>query len=338
MKVFAIFVILAAFFVTLFVPKPGYALELKLAHFVPTSHAMHAEVIEPWAKEIEKLTEGRVKITIYPNATLAKPSDLYDSAVTGIAELIYTLPSYTAGKFPLTEGLELPFMFNSAQHVTRTVYALWDRVPEFRKEYGDTKILWIWAGDPGQLFTKKPVRTVSDLKGLKIRVHGPTTKELASALGASPITSPVGEQYEMLKRGVIDGVFTPWSASMHFKLYEVTSYATILNAYVPIMIVAMNKQAFEKLSPKDKKVIEDTTGRKIAIKGAAIYDDIAKKSIEIHKKANVQIHEPSREEFEKWRNAVAPVYSSWVAKIEAKGLPGKKFFDEMVKIGKEQEK
>ncbi|MCS7280505.1 MAG: TRAP transporter substrate-binding protein [Desulfobacterota bacterium] len=312
--------------------------ELKLAHFVPTSHAMHAELIEPWAKEVERLTEGRVKITIYPNATLAKPADLYDSVVTGVAEIIYTLPSYTAGKFPLTEGFELPFIFNSAQHVTKTIYGIWDRILEFRKEYADTHILWIWAGDPGQLFTKKPIRSILDLKGLKIRVHGPSTKELASALGASPITAPVGEQYEMLKRGVIDGVFTPWSASMHFRLYEVTSYATVLNAYVPVMIVAMNKQAYEKLSPRDRKVLEDTTGRKIAFKGAAIYDDIAKKSIEIHRKANVQIHELTREEFEKWRSAVAPVYNAWIAKMEGKGLPGKRFFDEMMKLSREFEK
>ncbi|MCX7857532.1 MAG: TRAP transporter substrate-binding protein [Deltaproteobacteria bacterium] len=335
MKKLQIWLVFVFCLILAFSTKVNGATELKLAHFVPTSHAMHAEVIEPWAKEIEKLTEGRVKITIYPNATLAKPSDLYDSVVTGIAELIYTLPSYTAGKFPLTECFELPFMFNSAQHVTKTIYTLWDKVPEFRKEYADTKILWIWAGDPGQLFTKKPIRGVADLKGLKIRVHGPSTKELASALGASPITAPVGEQYEMLKRGVIDGVFTPWSASMHYRLYEVISHATVLNAYVPVMIVAMNKQAFDKLSPKDKKIIEDTTGKKLALKGAEIYDNIAKKSIEDHKKANVQIHELTREDFEKWRNAVAPVYNSWISKIEGKGLPGKRFYDEMVKASRE---
>jgi len=315
--------------------KSTSAVELKLAHFVPTSHAMHAEVIEPWTKEIEKATEGRIKITIYPNATLAKPSDLYDSAVTGIAEMVYTLPAYTAGKFPLTEAPELPFIFNSATHVTNTLYGLWEKFPEFRKEYGDVKMCWIWAGDPGQLFTKKPVHTMADIKGLKIRVHGPTTKDLASAFGASPITSPVGEQYEMLKRGVIDGVFTPWSASLHFRLYEVISYATIVNAYVPIMIVIMNKDTFEKLSSKDKQIIDGMIGKKVALKGAAIYDNLAKKSIEIHKKANIQIYELPPPEMEKWKHAVEPVYKAWITKIEGKGLPGKKFFDEMIKLSKE---
>ncbi len=309
--------------------------ELKWGHFVPTSHAMHAEVIEPWVKEVEKATEGRVKITIFPGATLAKPADLYDSAVTAIADFVYTLPAYSPGKFPLTEGLELPFLFSSAKHVTETLYGLWDRIPEFRKEYGETKMCWIWAGDPGQLFTKKPVRTLADLKGMKIRVHGPATKDLATAFGASPITSPVGEQYEMLKRGVIDGVFTPWSASLHFRLYEVTSHATIMNAYVPIMVSVMNKETFEKLSPKDKKILEDMMGKKVAIKGAVIYDDLALKSIETHKKAGVQVHELPPAEMDKWRAAADPLYKSWVTKMEGKGLPGKKFFDEMMKLSKE---
>ncbi|MCX8117746.1 MAG: TRAP transporter substrate-binding protein [Desulfobacterota bacterium] len=309
--------------------------ELKWGHFVPTSHAMHAEVIEPWAKEVEKATEGRVKITIYPGATLAKPGDLYDSAITAIADFVYTLPAYSPGKFPLTEGLELPFLFSSAKHVTETLYGLWERIPEFRKEYGETKMCWIWAGDPGQLFTKKPVRTMADLKGMKIRVHGPATKDLATAFGASPITSPVGEQYEMLKRGVIDGVFTPWSASLHFRLYEVTSHATIMNAYVPIMVSVMNKESFEKLSPKDKKILEEMMGKKVAIKGAMIYDDLALKSIETHKKAGIQIIELPPAEMEKWRSAADPLYKGWITKTEGKGLPGKRFFDEMVKLSKE---
>ncbi len=309
--------------------------ELKWGHFVPTSHAMHAEVIEPWAKEVEKATEGRVKITIYPGATLAKPADLYDSAVTAIADFVYTLPAYSPGKFPLTEGLELPFMFSSAKHVTETLYGLWERIPEFRKEYGETKMCWIWAGDPGQLFTKKPVRTMADLKGMKIRVHGPATKDLATAFGASPITSPVGEQYEMLKRGVIDGVFTPWSASLHFRLYEVTSHATIMNAYVPIMVSVMNKESFEKLSPKDKKILEEMMGKKVAIKGAVIYDDLALKSIETHKKAGIQVYELPPAEMEKWKAAADPLYRAWVTKMEGKGLPGKKFFEEMVRLSRE---
>lgn len=311
------------------------SVELKWGHFVPTSHAMHAEVIEPWAKELEKATEGRVKITIFPGATLAKPADLYDSTVTGIADFVYTLPAYSPGKMPLSEGPELPFLFGSAKHVTETLYGLWEKFPEFRKEYGEVKMCWLWAGDPGQLFTKKPVRTMADLKGMKIRVHGPATKDLASAFGASPITSPVGEQYEMLKRGVIDGVFTPWSASLHFRLYEVTSHVTIMNAYVPIMVSVMNKETFEKLSPKDKKTLDDMLGKNVAIKGATIYDDLALKSIDTHKKAGIQVYELPSAELEKWRIAADPLYKAWATKMEGKGLPGKRFFDEMIKISKE---
>ncbi len=328
----------SVFFMAIYIPalhaqtKP---IELKWGHFVPTSHAMHAEVIDPLVKEIEKATEGRVKITIYPGATLAKPADLYDSAVTGIADFVYTLPAYSPGRLPLSEGPELPFLFKSAKHVTETLYGLWEKFPEFRNEYREVKMCWIWAGDVGQLFTRKPVRTMDDLKGMKIRVHGPATKDLAAAFGASPITSPVGEQYEMLKRGVIDGVFTPWSASMHFRLHEVTSHATILNAYVPIMVSVMNKETFGKLSPKDQKIIDDLIGKKVAMKGAGIYDDIALKSIDIHKKAGMQIYELPPAEMEKWKLAVEPQYKAWASKMDGKGLPGKRFLDEMIKLSKE---
>ncbi|MBM4279114.1 MAG: TRAP transporter substrate-binding protein, partial [Deltaproteobacteria bacterium] len=308
--------------------------ELKWGHFVPTSHAMHAEVIDPLTKEIEKATEGRVKITIYPGSTLAKPADLYDSVVTGIADFVYTLPAYSPGRLPLSEGPELPFLFSSSKHVTETLYGLWEKFPEFRKEFAEVKMCWIWAGDPGQLFTRKPVRTMADLKGMKIRVHGPATKDLASAFGASPITSPVGEQYEMLKRGVIDGVFTPWSASFHFRLHEVTSHATIVNAYVPIMVTVMSKETFSKLSPKDQKIVDEMIGKKVALKGAGIYDDLALKSIDVHKKAGMQVYDLPSAEMEKWRSATEPQYKAWSAKMDGKGLPGKAFFEEMVKLSR----
>jgi TRAP-type C4-dicarboxylate transport system substrate-binding protein len=101
------------------------------------------------------------------------------------------------------------------------------------------------------------------------------------------------------------------------------------------MVSVMNKETFEKLSPRDKKILEDMMGKKVAIKGAMIYDDLVLKSVDTHKKAGIQVYELPPAELEKWRVAADPLYKTWITKMEGKGLPGKKFFDEMVKLSKE---
>lgn len=313
-----------------------FAIELKMSHFMPTKHVQHTEVMIPFAQEVEKATQGRIKITVYPGGVLVKAPDHYDAAVTGIVDFGYVVHGYTPGKFPLTSVIELPFLFSSAVHGTRVFHELWKRFPEFAKEHSGVKVCWVWAGDTGQLFTtKKMVRSMEDLKGMKIRTHSLVLKSTLEILGAVPVTLPISELYEALQKGVIDGCITPWSAIYDFGLHEVVKYATVSNFYVPSFAMVMNINSFNRLSPEDQKVLDEMMGEKMGLKAATVYDKAAQLGIDVLKKKGATIYTLTKDEQERWKKAVRDVYSKWVSDMEKKNLPGKKVLEEAQKLATE---
>lgn len=310
-------------------------IELKMAHIMPTKHVQHVHVMVPFAEEVNKATEGRVKITIYPGGVLAKAPDQFDAAVAGITDFAYGVQAYTPGKFPLTSVLELPFMFTSGVHGTKVFWELWENIPELRKEYSGAKVCWLWTGDPGQLFTtKKPVRTMSDFKGLKIRTHSMVLKSALELLGAVPVTMPISEVYENLQKGVIDGCIVPWSAVYDFSLYEVVRYATVSNFYVSAFFMVMNPSSFDRLSPKDQKILEGMMGKRMGEKAAKVYDDAAQLGINYLKKSGASIYTLTQDELDRWEKTVDPIYKKWINDMESKGLPGKKVYEEARRLAK----
>lgn len=146
--------------------------ELKLGHMSAPEHAQQKYVFEPFAAEVEQLTDGSVTIKIFPGAALASPPASYDAAVTGIGDIMWGLQGYTAGRFPLTSAIGLPFIEgDTAAEASKTLWDLYDAVPEIQEEYSDVKVLWLHASDPYQIVTKgKQVKTLEDLKGLKLRL------------------------------------------------------------------------------------------------------------------------------------------------------------------------
>ncbi len=331
-----VLILVSIFFLTLNAlavsPK---VIELKMAHIMPTKHVQHVHVMVPFAEDVNKATEGRVKITIYPGGVLAKAPDQFDAAAAGITDFAYGVQAYTPGKFPLTSVLELPFLFTSGAHGTKVFWELWENIPELRKEYPGVKVCWLWTGDTGQLFTtKKQVRTMSDFKGLKIRTHSMVLKSALELLGAVPVTMPIPELYENLQKGVIDGCITPWSAVYDFSLYEVVRFATMSNFYIPAFFMVMNPSAFGRLSPNDQKILERMMGKPMGEKAAKVYDDAAQLGIDSLKKAGATIYPLPPEEMERWEKTVDPVYKKWINDMEAKGLPGKKVYEETRKLAK----
>jgi len=144
-------------------------IELKMSHFMPTKHVQHTKVMEPWAKKIGALTDGRVKVTIFPGGALGKPPHQYDNAVKGITDITFGLQSYTPGRFPLTSSLRLPFMVKSGEQGARILWSMYEKY--LQQEYKDVKVLWLFMHGPGQMCTtKKQVKTIDDLKGWSGRI------------------------------------------------------------------------------------------------------------------------------------------------------------------------
>ena len=297
--------------------------ELKLASFVPPTHVIWTDVITPWTREVAKLSNNQLTVRLFPAMQLGgRPPDLYRQVVQGISDITFTLPGYTSGDFPMMALTELPGTAESAEDGTNKIWKLFDKY--LARDFKDTKVLMLWNSDSASLMSRaKPIRTLEDLKGMRIRTPSAAQSAQLEALGAIPIDMPANQIYNNLDRGVIDASMIPMSAALDFKLIEVTKYFT-LNA--PLgrspFLVAMNRARYEKLPADLKKVIDDTTGLKLSLKGAETYDKKNDEAIAAAKKTREMIALTPQERA-RWVAAFKPMIQQQVAAGEKAGLPAR---------------
>ncbi|MBM3538144.1 MAG: TRAP transporter substrate-binding protein [Alphaproteobacteria bacterium] len=297
--------------------------ELKLATFVPPTHIILARVLTPWAQELPGKSGNKLSVRMFPSMQLGgSPPQLYRQMTQGISDICFTLPGYTSGDFPMMALTELPGTATSAEDGTRKLWANFDRF--LAREYKDAKVLMLWNSDTASLMSKsKPIRTLEDMKGLKIRTPSAAQSAQLEALGATPIDMPANQIYNNLDRGVVDAAMIPMSAALDFKLIEVARYFT-LNA--PLgrspFLVAMNRNRYEKLPADLRKVLDDTTGLSLSLKGAATYDHQNHEAIEAAKKDRETILLPEAER-QRWVAAFRPLIRQKVEEGEKAGLPAR---------------
>ena len=309
------------------------AIDLILSHAFPARHVQHRLMLEPFKKELEEKSKGRIKVTIHPGGALAPAPAHYENVVAGAFDIGWTLQGYTPGRFPLSAIVEMPFLWSSAQEATRVFWQLFEEVPTLQNEYRDVKVLATWTHDLGQLYTtSKPVRTLEDLRGLKIRAPGPVQTTMLRALGAVPLNMPAGEMYDALERGVVDGLVTGLSAIKGYRLEQLVKHATLAKFYVATMIVAMNQQSYKKLSGEDRALLDSLTGRRMAMLGAKNYDDEADDGLEALKKVKASIYPLTAGETERWKQATNQMSKDWIKEMESKGLPGRQVYDKMLSL------
>lgn len=326
------FILLSALFVSILCftmqntcPAAEKVIELKFASFLSPMHHEHIEAFIPFTKAVEERTNGRVKMTIYPGEALCKARDLYDCALQGISETAYFIQAYTAGRFPLTGVMELPINVPSGKIGTQIIWDLYGKY--LKSEYSGVKLLSIWTNQPGHVFTtKRPIKTLEDIRGLRIRSPGPTQTILLKELGASPITMPASDLYDALQRGMVDGMLTDFPALQGFRFYEVVKYCTTLNSYVLPMGYAFNLQVWNSLPPDIKKVFEELAWW-FSLQNGKSFDDNAVVGRNLAK-GRIEIHSLSAEQQKIWEAKFKIVNSRWAADMEAKGLPGKEVLAE----------
>jgi TRAP-type C4-dicarboxylate transport system substrate-binding protein len=297
--------------------------ELKLHSFVPPTHVIWTDVITPWTKEVAEKSKNELTVRLFPAMQLGgRPPELYRQVVQGIVDATFTLPGYTSADFPIMALTELPGTANSAEDGTRKLWANFDKF--LSRDFKDVKVLMLWNSDTASLMSKnKPIKTLEDMKGMKIRTPSAAQSAQLAALGATPIDMPVTQIYNNLDRGVIDATMIPMSAALDFKLIEVAKYYTI---DAPLgrspFLVAMTKTRYEKLPANLKKVIDDTTGLQLSLKGAATYDKKNKEAIEAAKKDR-ELISLSAQERQRWINAFKPMIRQKVEEGEKAGIPAR---------------
>jgi len=234
--------------------------ELKLAHFASTKYHLHNEMFLPLAERMAEATGGETTIRVYPGGELgAGPVKQYDRAIDGVADIVYALPGYTAAQFKQTLMVELPGMVPAGVNRTEVV---WQNIDMLDKEFRRTKLLGLWTAQEAVLLSReKPIRSIADLKGLKIRVPSKNTGRVVEAWGATPVSQPISQVYTSMETGVIDGVLVDSSEMSSFKLGEVTKYVTRgMNATHSMFMLVMNRDSWESLDDETQAKLTELTG------------------------------------------------------------------------------
>jgi TRAP-type C4-dicarboxylate transport system substrate-binding protein len=292
---------------------------LSFSNFWPAPHK-HSVIAEEWAKEVEKRTNGKVKVTVFHGATLTPPGQTYDSVVNGISDIGVSALAYTRGKFPLSEVIDLPLGYRSGVAATNLVNEYYKKFKP--KEFDAVKVLFFHAHSPGLIFTKKPVAKLEDIKGMKIRATGLSAK-VVQALGGTSVAMPMTESYDALSKGVADGITCPYEAMWGFKLGEVLNSCTedYGIAHSTAFFVVMNKNKWASMSPDTRMAIEKINEEFIVKYGKA-WDQIDKEGKAFMVKKGATIIKLTKEEETRWIAAVRPILDEYVKTMKAKNLPG----------------
>ena len=303
-------------------PAPSSAadvIRLKYANFSPPTHGLSV-LSDQWCKELEKRTNGRVKVAYFPAGTLVSANQTYDGVVKGIVDIGFSIMSYTPGRMPLSEVIVLPLGYKTGAQATRMANAFYNKFKP--KEYDDVKLYYLHAHGPGFFHTKTPVNKIEDLKGLRIKSDANTSKVVAAA-GGTPTTMPMLETYDALKRGLADGVLLPIETLKGWKFGEVCKYTYINhgNAYGNGFFIAMNKERWNAM-PKDIQQIIDKLNEEWFEKQAKVWNDMDEEGLEFAKTTGQKIVYASPEEEAKMTARMTPLLDAYVKSMKEKGLPG----------------
>lgn len=306
---------------------------LKLHHFLPASSTAHVNFMVPWCKKIEEQSAGKMKCQIYPSMQMGgTPQQLFDQAKDGVADIVWTVPGYQAGRFPITEAFELPFMIYSSEKASR---GLWNYANKNALgDYKGVKPILFHVHDGSLIHsTKIQVKTLEDFKGLRVRAPTRQSTKMAEALGATPVPMPLPQAADALSKGVIDGAIIPWEVVPAMKFQEITKFHTEMPVGGPqmsntVFILAMNQARYDSLPPELKKIIDANSGAEpSAWVGKIFAEDAApgRKSAEVR---HNNFYTLPAAEWKRWEKATAIVADEWVKDMNAKGLDGKRLLEE----------
>jgi TRAP-type C4-dicarboxylate transport system substrate-binding protein len=302
---------------------------LKFHTFMAPQSGVWLNMHKPWMAKIEKESGGRIKFEAYPAMQLGgTPVQLYDQVKDGVVDVTWTLPSNTAGRFPRVEVFELPFMMTNAEATSR---AYWDYVQTMAPdEFKDVHVLALQVHGPGVIHTTdKPVRTVDDMKGLKLRAPTRQVTKLLSALGATPVGMPLPSIPDALSKGTINGAVIPWEVVQPTKVQELTKYHAEFDPaggslYTTTFVLAMNKAKYNSLPPDLKKVIDNNSGIETSAWLGKVQqeNDIPGRQAAVDHKNT--IFTVSAEEAQNFRRKSRQLEVDWVQDMNKRGYDGAK--------------
>jgi TRAP-type transport system periplasmic protein len=320
-SVFSMAFLAAIAFAVMLFPLRAQAQEIKLRYSViwPQMHPMTKLMVE-WGNDVEKVTQGRIKTSMFASNTLAPPMQAYDATAKGVVDVCGNLLAYSPGRLPLSEVLQQPLGYKNGYQASKVANLYYKKFKP--KEFDDVQVMYFHGAAPGFIMTKKPIKTSADIKGLRIKANAENA-DIVKNLGGAPITMPVSETYDALSRGIVDGTLFPIEALQGFKIGEVVKavledYGT---SYMTSMYVIMNKAKWNSIKPEDQKAIEkinDEYNEKIG----KLWVELDNKAKEFAIGKGVAFATPSAQEQAATAEKMKPILDDYVKMAKSKGLPG----------------
>ncbi|MDE2441304.1 MAG: TRAP transporter substrate-binding protein [Betaproteobacteria bacterium] len=321
------FVLLGAMAVS--IPVFAQEVTFKIAHFLPAGVPAQQRVLQPWCDDIKKESSGRIACQFYPAMQLGgTPAQLADQVKNGVADIAWTAPGYSTGRFPAIEAFELPFLVSDATSGSRAVWKYYQQYAQ--KEFGAYKVLAFHVDGGQAVHTgSKAVKSIADWKGLKLRASTRLGTKTVAALGGTPVAMPPSQLTESISKGVVDGAMGAWELVVPLKLDEVAKFHSQPPAGQPypsatVLMVLMNKQKYDGLPADLKAVIDKRSGAVLSEKFGQVFDEENRSS---HKKVLARgnkVTDFSAAEMDAMRKATVVVEEEWIKQVAEKGLDGKK--------------
>jgi TRAP-type C4-dicarboxylate transport system substrate-binding protein len=297
----------------------GKVIELTMSNHRPPEDRI-SKGLDAWANEVTKRTNGRVKVVMYHSDTLTTAAKCYEGAVKGISDMCHAVLSYNAGRFPVMEAFEIPgYPVLNAHLTTRIVHEMYQKFKP--KELDDVHVLYIHAHAPGTLFTtKKPVRKLEDMKGLRIRSTG-TSNQAMEYLGARAVGMPKSEQYDALAKGIADGTLGTAVTLKGMRIVDVCKYSTWIPkaGYANAFAIVMNKKKWASLPPDIQKIFTEVSEEWVG-KAGDCWNDADIEAIEFAKKLGHTFIFPDEKESARWENALKPMSDDYLKRMKSKGF------------------
>jgi len=325
-------------------PALAQQVVLKVHHFLPSTSSAQVKLIQPWCDKINKESGDKLKCQIYPAMQLGgTPAQLFDQAKDGVADIVWTVPTYSAGRFTKSEVFELPWMASTAKSGSQALYSYvqMNAMDEFKGVH--PIFMHVHDGALFHFIDKKP-KTLEDMKGLKIRAATRANSRMIASLGATPVQMPLPQVPEALSKSVVDGAAVPWEGTPAIKLAEIAKYHLDVPAGSPrisntIFLFGMNQAKYDSLPPDLKKVIDNNSGLAAsAWAGEAGFDDVVAQYKKVAQDRGNTFYTLPDAEYQRWVKATAGADDEWIKEVAAKGADGKKLLEEARALVKQYSK
>lgn len=304
---------------------------LNMSNWISPQAPFVLEALVPWSKQVEEVTQGRVRVRMLPKA-VSSPTQHFDAVRDGLADVTFIVHGYTPGRFVMTKAAELPFFGDSAEATSVAYNRIHERMLARANEHQGVRLLAVFTNGPGHFFlSRRPVEKLQDLSGMKFRTGGGIVDDVAAALGIVGLLKPATDVYEMMSSGVADGVFFTRQSILTFKLGTVVKHALIVpdGAFSTSFALIMNEDRFSKLSQADRDAIQKISGDAFARLAGQSFDrsDVKGEALLRENKATITTASPAFTA--DLRKALQPVVDAWIKEASAKGVDGRAAVDAM---------